>query len=47
MSVNQLLKSMSSKELTEWIAYYRIRKVEFDQRQRESELRSRNAGKKR
>ena len=47
MSVKEIDERMSSKELTEWIAYYRIRKVEFDQRQRESELRSRNAGKKR
>ncbi|GAG88577.1 unnamed protein product, partial [marine sediment metagenome] len=31
----------------EWIAYYRIRKVESDQRQQEADMRAKNAGRKR
>ncbi len=37
MTVAQLLASMDSQELSEWMAYYRLQ----DERQRESEMQSR------
>jgi len=41
MPVSQLLNSVSSREISEWVAYFRIKEETEKERMRETELKSR------